>query len=866
MATKMLKIIFPFLMLPLIQMNQSGVQKDVTINTVEIKTDATDDENIQEGSNITLTCSANIIIPPDQRSQILHLFYKGEKKDILLQNASSNGLSSKYILQSARASHSGYYSCVVEAGSKRKESDTTFITVKGNLQTPRLTIHPMNVTLGDSIELCCTSEEIPPLTFIFYKYKDGQKPQRFSDVKSNNKSAMHQLKVAVNTEKAYSCKVEVNGISAHSENSQMVQITVRDPFPDPIIKIEPSKGIFEGDNLTIKCVVHFILFPDIQPEITIVKDITSIATNATVAVFTKKATANDTGEYKCMAQWNDALKITKRHVIVKVPVSEPTLKSTPTGDNVVAGETLNLSCAVLKGTYPITYNFYKATSEAPLHQITLNATEAVHRIISVNIENQGRYSCEASNTANQINRTERSQYVNISVKVPVSNPTIKCNSLKGVYKTGELVTLLCQSTTGTLPITYSLFLNKRFIYSVTRSNREPAAFNVLINETKDGGEYKCKAENEIPDLFKYSEGMNFTVKVPVSTPLLYPLLNSTEVKLGETVALHCITSAGTPPITYTLYRNQSSLQTVSTMQAIPTAFNITIETMKHSGEYRCEADNQISSQWSNRISFHILIPVSTPLLYPLLNSTEVKLGETVTLHCITSTGTPPITYTLYRNQSSLQTVSTMQAIPTVFNITIETVEHSGEYRCEAENQISSQRSNGISFHILYTSWWLYITVLVPLVLIATAAVLAFGLRRQCKNNKDIRQADESDEIRQREPSQNNQGSLKESMEVVYSKIGKIIRPRTDSDWNHEGDYTNIVLPKGNGIDPESDCEGDYTNVTSKRKAANADSDSCSDESDGVHYIQIDLAALQTQNMSQPEGPTIYASIALNKLR
>ncbi|XP_078081891.1 platelet endothelial cell adhesion molecule isoform X5 [Mustelus asterias] len=596
MATKMLKIIFPFLMLPLIQMNQSGVQKDVTINTVEIKTDATDDENIQEGSNITLTCSANIIIPPDQRSQILHLFYKGEKKDILLQNASSNGLSSKYILQSARASHSGYYSCVVEAGSKRKESDTTFITVKGNLQTPRLTIHPMNVTLGDSIELCCTSEEIPPLTFIFYKYKDGQKPQRFSDVKSNNKSAMHQLKVAVNTEKAYSCKVEVNGISAHSENSQMVQITVRDPFPDPIIKIEPSKGIFEGDNLTIKCVVHFILFPDIQPEITIVKDITSIATNATVAVFTKKATANDTGEYKCMAQWNDALKITKRHVIVKVPVSEPTLKSTPTGDNVVAGETLNLSCAVLKGTYPITYNFYKATSEAPLHQITLNATEAVHRIISVNIENQGRYSCEASNTANQINRTERSQYVNISVKD--------------------------------------------------------------------------------------------------------------------------------------------------------------------------------------------------------------------------------------------------------------------------------------------TSWWLYITVLVPLVLIATAAVLAFGLRRQCKNNKDIRQADESDEIRQREPSQNNQGSLKESMEVVYSKIGKIIRPKlnqvdcdtlieqpgTDSDWNHEGDYTNIVLPKGNGIDPESDCEGDYTNVTSKRKAANADSDSCSDESDGVHYIQIDLAALQTQNMSQPEGPTIYASIALNKLR
>ncbi|XP_078082130.1 platelet endothelial cell adhesion molecule-like [Mustelus asterias] len=312
----MLKTHFSLWIILLFQAAKTMV-KDVTINTVEIKTDATDDENIQEGSNIILTCSANIIIPPDQSPQILYLFYKGEKKDILLQNASSNGLSSKYILQSARASHSGYYSCVVEAGSKRKESDTTFITVKGNLQMPRLTIHPMNVTLGDSIELCCTSEEIPPLTFIFYKYKDGQKPQRFSDVKSNNKSAMHQLKVAVNTEKAYSCKVEVNGISPHSKNSEIVQIIVRDPFSDLVFQAEPSTRIYEGHIFTIKCMVHFTpLFPDKQPQITIVKDTTPIATNATVAIFTKIATANDTGEYKCMAEWNDALKITKRHMIV----------------------------------------------------------------------------------------------------------------------------------------------------------------------------------------------------------------------------------------------------------------------------------------------------------------------------------------------------------------------------------------------------------------------------------------------------------------------------------------------------------------------------------------------------------------------
>ncbi|XP_038633566.1 Fc receptor-like protein 5 isoform X2 [Scyliorhinus canicula] len=886
----MLKIIVPFLTLLLIEMNKTETQKGVSINTVTITFDA--EEDIRRGSKIILTCSASILKHTTERIQIVYLFYKGQDKGVLLEKVTSDALESQYIIQSARVSHSGYYHCVVEAGTEKKKSESTFITVTGNVTSPLLTIQPMDVIVGDSIELHCASDEIPPLTFIFFKF-NGPKAQRLKDVRSNEKFAVHQLKVAANTGKNYSCQVQASGIN-YSRHSKIVQITVQDPFSDPVLEIEPSDTIFEGDSLTIRCMVNFTpLFLGVQPQMMIVKDAIPITTiyNTTTAVFTTTAALNDTGEYECIAKWKEAMKMTKRKVIVKVPVSEPTLKSKRTGDNVLEGDTLDLSCAVLKGSYPITYKFYKVTTDAALYQKSLNATEAVYSITSVNSEHHGTYSCEASNTVNQRNQTKRSQYVTITVKVPVSNPTIKGNSLKDVHKTGEVVTLLCHSTTGTLPITYSLFLNKRFIYSASKSNTEPAAFKVLINETNDGGEYKCKAENEIPNLFKYSEGMNFTVKVPVSTPLLYPLLNSTEVKLGETMTLHCITSTGTPPITYTLYRNQSSLQSVSTMQAIPAVFKITIATMEHSGEYRCKAENQISSQRSDGVSLHILIPVSTPLLYPLLISTEVKLGETMTLHCITSTGTPPITYTLYRNLSSLQSVSTMQAIPAVFNITIETMEHSGEYRCKAENQISSRRSKGISLHISNTSWWKYIIISVSLAILVAAAILSLCLIRLCKN-KDISQVDESDGTHQGEPLQHIQGSRKGSMEIIYSKVGKMIHPSSiflgaDADRNHEGDYTNIMQPEGNGAntdrnhegdytyitlpegkgsDSESDCDGDYTNVSSKRKAANTDSDSCSDENDAIQYTQIDLTALQSGNMPQPLGHTVYASIALDKIQ
>ncbi|XP_072414918.1 platelet endothelial cell adhesion molecule isoform X2 [Chiloscyllium punctatum] len=774
-----------------VETSKTESENGVIINSVKLKYNPADAGGIKQGSNITLTCSVDILTPSGQSPQISYLFYKGQAQDALLKTVTIQAQESQYLIQSARPSHSGYYSCEVEAGSQRKESVFSFITVTGNLQTPVLTIRPTEVILGDLTELCCTSEEIPPLTFIFYTHKNGLNPVRLHETSSKNKTATHQLRVTTDTEQNYSCTIEVPAARSVSKHSEVVQLSVQNPFSDPMFEIEPSNEIFEGDKLTIKCRVMQLL-PHVKPQLIIMKDTTPISTgNTSSVVFSKTANATDTGKYGCMARWNSVSQAIRRQVTVAVPVSIPTLMSTPIGGNVVEDGSLDLSCAVLGGSYPITYKFYQDTSEIPLHQITLNATTAVHHIVSIKNGHSGKYSCEVSNSADQITRTKKSQYVTIIVRVPVSNPTIKCSSLKDVYKTGEWVILLCQSTNGTVPITYSLFSNKRLIYSISRSDREPAAFKVLLNETKDGGEYKCKAENEIPNLSKYSKGINITIKVPVSKPLIYPLLNST----------------------------------------------------------------------------------------------KVKLGETVTLHCVTSTGTLPITYTLYRNQSSLQSATTMQAIPADFNIAVDSVEHSGVYSCKAENQISSEHSNGLSFRILRGGflWWIYIIiVLISLMIIGLAILIAQHCKQWCKNNEGINQEDESSKPSQRGPLQHNQGSLKKSMEVIYSKIGNITHPKlnqpdsdmlieqqeADSDRNHEGDYTNIMPCQGNVTedDSESDCEADYTNVTSKRKAASADSDTSSDETNHVLYTQLDLAALQNNGTPQPQGPTIYASIALDKLR
>ncbi|XP_072414924.1 platelet endothelial cell adhesion molecule isoform X7 [Chiloscyllium punctatum] len=597
----MLKVIFPILSFLLLETSKTESENGVIINSVKLKYNPADAGGIKQGSNITLTCSVDILTPSGQSPQISYLFYKGQAQDALLKTVTIQAQESQYLIQSARPSHSGYYSCEVEAGSQRKESVFSFITVTGNLQTPVLTIRPTEVILGDLTELCCTSEEIPPLTFIFYTHKNGLNPVRLHETSSKNKTATHQLRVTTDTEQNYSCTIEVPAARSVSKHSEVVQLSVQNPFSDPMFEIEPSNEIFEGDKLTIKCRVMQLL-PHVKPQLIIMKDTTPISTgNTSSVVFSKTANATDTGKYGCMARWNSVSQAIRRQVTVAVPVSIPTLMSTPIGGNVVEDGSLDLSCAVLGGSYPITYKFYQDTSEIPLHQITLNATTAVHHIVSIKNGHSGKYSCEVSNSADQITRTKKSQYVTIIVR---------------------------------------------------------------------GGGFL---------------------------------------------------------------------------------------------------------------------------------------------------------------------------------------------------------------------WWIYIIiVLISLMIIGLAILIAQHCKQWCKNNEGINQEDESSKPSQRGPLQHNQGSLKKSMEVIYSKIGNITHPKlnqpdsdmlieqqeADSDRNHEGDYTNIMPCQGNVTedDSESDCEADYTNVTSKRKAASADSDTSSDETNHVLYTQLDLAALQNNGTPQPQGPTIYASIALDKLR
>ncbi|XP_069785818.1 platelet endothelial cell adhesion molecule isoform X2 [Narcine bancroftii] len=479
--------------------------KGVTINLVEIKSDP--EGSAKMGISINLTCSANIVAPRALAHQISYSFYKGSAKMFLLENVVSTQLHSTFTIKSARASHTGFYACTVEVGGEMMTSDPLHVEVKGHLQKPQLAVHPTKLIVGSQIGLLCQAdEEIPPLIFVFQKYKNGQFIKVYEIKKNSQNYTNLKIKIKDATDQAYRCSIQGEDLQNISDFSEVVNVTVQDPFSSHQFTIEPQSGFFVGDELTIKCTVQMshLNSSDTKLELTIVKDTIPLMTNVNgslEAKISKTANTNDSGEYLCNAKWQSSFKTVKQQVDVTVPVSTPILSSTSIHRFVVQGDGYNLTCSVSGGSWPITYTFYKEATGRPLHQMNLSGFEAVYSIPSAQTSQSGKYFCKATNSAGKSTRTKRSLDINITVKVPVSTPQLSALLNTTIVNFGDNVTLQCITSTGTLPITYSLYRNHSHLATILTA--QSTVFQVTINSSEHYG-YSCTAENHISSQSSHS--------------------------------------------------------------------------------------------------------------------------------------------------------------------------------------------------------------------------------------------------------------------------------------------------------------------------------------------------------------------------
>ncbi|XP_048820899.1 allergin-1 isoform X2 [Lagopus muta] len=205
----------------------------------------------------------------------------------------------------------------------------------------------------------------------------------------------------------------------------------------------------------------------------------------------------------------------------------------------------------------------------------------------------------------------------------LSNP--KLTPLHGTLEVGmnQNVSLSCHSDSGSPPVRYTLFKHSQKVSALNKTDLTPALFNLTINSASDVGEYKCKAENEISNGEKYSRSLNFTLKEPVSKPMLSS--PNSQAKEGQNVTLSCLSEKGSLPITYTFFKDRQSIQAPVKMQKREAAvISVLIKSSSDFGMYKCKAENRLrnNTKYSNSFNFTLAEKFTPPWFSTGHTSTE----------------------------------------------------------------------------------------------------------------------------------------------------------------------------------------------------------------------------------------------------
>ncbi|KFZ49267.1 Allergin-1, partial [Podiceps cristatus] len=187
----------------------------------------------------------------------------------------------------------------------------------------------------------------------------------------------------------------------------------------------------------------------------------------------------------------------------------------------------------------------------------------------------------------------------------------------------------------------------------------------------------------------------------LSNPRLIPVQGTLNVVMNQNVILSCHSDSGSPPVRYTLFKRNQKVSTSNRTDLTPSLFNLTINSASDMGEYKCKAENNISSggKYSNGLNFTLIEPISKPVLSS--PTSQAKKGQNVTLSCLSENGSLPITYTFFKGRRSIsQSVMKKKEAAVIF-LFINSSSDFGIYKCRAENSFrnNTKYSNSFNFTV-----------------------------------------------------------------------------------------------------------------------------------------------------------------------
>ncbi|XP_068568957.1 carcinoembryonic antigen-related cell adhesion molecule 5-like [Cebidichthys violaceus] len=421
-------------------------------------------EYYDEGSDVTLTCSA-LSRPP----VIIQWFLNG---DLLTDS------EPELRLVNIQMSQSGNYSCQVfnYRTMRNQTSQPSVVSVlKSKISNVVITPNTTDLSeLSSSVSLSCSSSGSSP-SFLWLNSSSevtaGDRVQL-----TDGGATLTIINVTRYDQGPFICHV-FNNFSNHTSDPVKLDISYG---PENInLKISPSQEYFEeGSNISMMCsadsrppaLFHWFLngdlLSDTGPELSLMN-----------------IQMNQSGNYRCQAFNNKTLRNqTSQPATVSVPT--PVSNVVVASNNTVLMEfssSVSLSCSVSSGSF-LSFLWLNSSSEVTASdRVQLTDGGATLTIINVTRYDQGPFRCSVSNGAT----IETSQPVNLFIQFGPDNMAIKAPK---TVRVGDFTMLYCSTMSVPAP-TFT------WLYDGKPTSMQDSVYIIPSIRSFDGGTYTCTAVN-----------------------------------------------------------------------------------------------------------------------------------------------------------------------------------------------------------------------------------------------------------------------------------------------------------------------------------------------------------------------------------
>ncbi|XP_046530474.1 hemicentin-2 isoform X1 [Equus quagga] len=654
--------------------------------------------SVIQDSEATLECNATGKPPPRVTWQRDERLVRPEP-GLRLQNRGQ-----RLLVERARATHAGRYSCVAKNMAGRAERQFTLsVLVPPELIGDVDPLTNVTVALHSPLTLLCEATGIPPPGVRWFRGEEPLSPGEDTYLLAGG-WMLKRTRAQERDRGPYACLAsnEAGEVRRNFSVEVLVPPSIENEDLEEAIKVPEGQTA----HLTCNATGH----P--QPKVTWFKDGRPLAGEDTHHVspdgaFLQVLQANlsHAGRYSCIAA-NAAGEKTKHFQlgVLVVPtilgVSEDSADEEVT---VTVNNPISLICEALAFPSPtITWMKDGAPFEASNNIQLLPGTHGL-QILNAQEEDAGQYTCVVTN---ELGEAVKNYHVEVLIPPSISkdDPSGEVGMKEVKAKVNSTLTLECECRAAPPPA-ISWYKDGQ---PVTPNQRlrvlgEGRLLQIQPTQASDSGRYLCVATNvageddqdfhvliQVPPMFQKMGDASAALEIR-EEEARGEVTEYREIVENNPAYLYCDTNA-VPPPELTWYREDQPLSATDGVSVLQggRVLQIPLVRAEDAGRYSCKASNEVGEDWLHYELMVLTPPVILGDTEELVEEVTVNASSTVTLQC-PALGNPVPTISWLQNGLPFSPSPRLQVLEDgqVLQVSTAEVADAASYMCVAENPAGS---------------------------------------------------------------------------------------------------------------------------------------------------------------------------------